>query len=166
MQTHDLGLLCWGWMSSLPGWEQAHVSSGPHVAMGRLAGVKSGWSRGTRGPGGHGGRDGAWPSVLALWDEGSNELRIQQRLLERPVHVEVMDVGRPRMGFRGRAPWTPGNRQLRGVGRQGSREEVRVQESLRREARNGRRRPVTSPRRHASAAPRRLTPPRSRLQHI
>lgn len=44
--------------------------------------------------------------------------------------MEVMDMGGPWVGLGGRSPWALGNRQLRGVGRQGSREEVLVQEGL------------------------------------
>lgn len=98
--------------------------------------VESGQSRRTRGlacpgegRGGHAG--GAWPNVSALQDEGPNQLWVQQRLLERPVHVEVMDVGGSWGGLEGRSPWALRNRQLRGVGRQGSCEEVLVQEGLR-----------------------------------
>lgn len=57
------------------------------------------------------GRNGeAWSSISALWDEGPNQLRIQQRLLEGPVHVEVMNVGGPWVGLGGRSPWAMGNR--------------------------------------------------------
>lgn len=45
--------------------------------------------------------------------------------------MEVMDVGGARVGLGGGSPWALGNRQLRGVGRQGSREEVLMQEGLR-----------------------------------
>lgn len=57
--------------------------------------------------------------------------------------MEVMDVGGPWVGLGGRSPWALGNRQLRGVGRQGSREEVLVQEGLG-AARDSRRKSVTS----------------------
>ena len=68
------------------------------LARSRTTVAESGRSRRTRGlacPGeGSGGHAcGAWPNVSALQDEGPNQLRVQQRLLERPVHVEVMDVG-------------------------------------------------------------------------
>ena len=45
--------------------------------------------------------------------------------------MEVMDMGRSWVGLGGRSPWTLGDRQLRGVDRQGSCEEVVVQEGLR-----------------------------------
>lgn len=95
--------------------------------------AESGQSWGTRGLGGSGREHagGAWPSISALQDEGPNQLRVQQRLLQRLVHVEVMDVGGSWVGLGGRSLWAVGNRQLRGVGRQGSCEEVLVQEGLR-----------------------------------
>ena len=45
--------------------------------------------------------------------------------------MEVMDVGGSWVGLGGRSPWALGDRQLRGVDRQGSCEEVVVQEGLR-----------------------------------
>lgn len=44
--------------------------------------------------------------------------------------MEVMDVGGSWVGLGGRPRWALGNRQLRRVGRQGSCEEVLVQEGL------------------------------------
>lgn len=63
---------------------------------------KSKWPREQNG--------GAWSSISALWDEGPNQLRIQQRLLEGPVHVEVMNVGGTWVGLGGSTPWAMGNR--------------------------------------------------------
>lgn len=44
--------------------------------------------------------------------------------------MEVVDVGGAWMGLGGGSPWALGNRQLRGVGRQGGREEVLMQQGL------------------------------------
>jgi hypothetical protein len=71
-----------------------------------------------------------WASVSPLRDEGPNELWVQQRLLKRPVHMEVMDMGGPWVGLGGRPLWALGNWQLRWVGRQRSCEEVLMQEGL------------------------------------
>lgn len=73
---------------------------------------------------------GAWPRISTLWDEGPNQFWVQQQLLKGAVHVEVVDVGRPQVGLGGQSPWALGNWQLRRVGRQGSCEEVLVQEGL------------------------------------
>lgn len=80
--------------------------------------------------------------------------------------MEVMDVGGSWVRLGSRSPWALGNWQLRRVGRQGSCEEVLVQEGLR-VAKDSRRKPVTSPSQpqlaslmgRLSAALQRLIPP-------
>lgn len=78
---------------------------GPVWAWGGLGGWNQAGGRGTGGLSGPEEQaDRTRANFSPLRDERPDQLWVQQRLLKRPVHVEVMDVGGPWMGLGGRSP--------------------------------------------------------------